>query len=139
MAVLALGGEFAGGGGEDFGVRVDINGGGCGGHEGHVVEGSEEDAAVEGVEVEESLEFEIGGGSGFAAISGRFCGESVFGACAKLDHVPGKMVRANFGGDAVVEAPGKRDHAFECGGREDVFERGAHGGQGKRIASKRAA
>jgi hypothetical protein len=47
MSVL-LGGEF-GGGGEDFGVGVDVGFGGGGGDEGHIVEGGEEDAAVEGV------------------------------------------------------------------------------------------
>ena len=102
-----------GGGGEDFGVRVDVGGGGSGGHEGHVVEGSEEDAAVEGVKVEEALEFEIGGSGGFAAVARRLCGESVFGAGAELDDVPRKMVRTDFGGDAIVEALGERDHVFE--------------------------
>jgi len=42
------------------------------GHEGHVVERREEDAAVEGVEVEEAFEFEIGGSGGFAAVAGGF-------------------------------------------------------------------
>jgi len=31
-------------------------------------------------------------------------------------------------GDAIGEAFGERDHAFERGGREDVLERGSHGG-----------
>src|SRR5216684_535239 len=98
MSILRRG-EFSGGGGEKFGVGVDVGGGGGGGHEGHVVEGSEEDAAVEGVEMEEAFafEFEIGGSGGFAAVAPRFCGEG------------------------VVEALGERDHAFERGGREDVF------------------
>src|SRR6266403_704040 len=117
MSVL-LGGQFAGGGGEKFGVGVDVGFSGGRRHEGHVVEGGEEDAAVEGVEVEEALEFEIGGSGGFAAVARRFRSESVFGTGAELDHVPGKVVRANFGGDAVVEALGERDHAFKCGGRK---------------------
>src|SRR5216683_7287537 len=112
MSILRRG-EFSGGGGEKFGVGVDVGGGGGGGHEGHVVEGSEEDAAVEGVEMEEAFEFEIGGSGGFAAVAPRFCGEGVFGAGAELDHVPRKMMRADFCGDAVVEALGERDHAFE--------------------------
>ena len=33
---------------EDFGVAIDVGGGGGGGHEGHVVERSEQDAAVQG-------------------------------------------------------------------------------------------
>src|SRR5882762_3513907 len=45
MSVL-LGGEFGSGGGEDFGVGVDVGVGGGGAHKGHVVEGGEEDAAV---------------------------------------------------------------------------------------------
>ncbi len=48
-------------------MGVDVGFGGGGAHEGHVVERREEDAAVEGVEVEEALEFEIGQGGGFAA------------------------------------------------------------------------
>ena len=127
MSVL-LGGEFAGGGGEDFGVGVDVGFSGGGGHEGHIVEGGEEDAAVEGVEVEKTLEFEIGGSGGFAAVVRRFCGEGVFGAGAELDYVPGKMVRANFGGHAIVEVLGERDHAFERLRSEDMFERGSHRG-----------
>src|SRR6266478_5770247 len=114
MSVL-LGGEFGGGGGEDFGVGVDIGFGGSGGHEGHVVERSEEDAAVEGAKVEETLEFEIGSSSGFAAIARRLCSEGVFGAGTELDHVPGKTVGANFIDDAVVEAFGQRNHTFERG------------------------
>ena len=117
-----------GGGGEEFCVGVDVGGGGGRAHESHVMERGEKDAAVESIEVEEAFEFEIGGGGGFAAVAGRFCGEGVFGACDKLDYVPGKMVRADFGGHAIVEALGKRDHAFECGRGEDVFEGGAHGG-----------
>src|SRR5713226_3463223 len=103
MSVL-LGREFMGGGGEDFGVGVDVGFGGGGGHEGHVVEGGKEDAAVERVEVEEAFEFEVGGSGGFAAAARRFRGESILGAGAELDDVPGKMVGANFVGDAVVEA-----------------------------------
>ena len=95
-----------GGGGEKFGVGVDVCFRGGGGNEGHVVEGREEDAAVEGVEVEEAFEFEIGGSGGFAAVARRFRGEGVFGAGAELDHIPGKMVGTDFGGDAVVEALG---------------------------------
>src|SRR5216684_3299342 len=138
MSVL-LGSEFVGGGGEDFGVDVDVDFGGGGRHEGHVVEGSEQDAAVESVEVEEALEFEVGGSGGFAPVAGRFGGESVFGAGAELDDVPRKMVRANFTGDAVVKALCERNHAFECGGREDVFESGAHGGQRERVTGERTA
>src|SRR5258708_39967748 len=126
MSVL-LGREFMGGGGEDFGVGVDVGFGGGGGHEGHVVEGGEEDAAVEGVEVEEALEFGIGGSSGLGAVARRLGGEGVFGASAELDDVPGKMVHANFIGDTVVETLGERNHMLECGGREDVFECSAHG------------
>src|ERR1700675_1992155 len=105
MSVL-LGSEFGGGGGEDFVVGVDVRFGGGGGHEGHVVEGGEEDAAIEGVEVEEALEFEVGGSSGVAAVARRFCRESVFGTGAELDDVPGKIEGANFIGDAVVETFG---------------------------------
>src|SRR5258708_37212672 len=94
MSVL-LGREFMGGGGEDFGVGADVGFGGGGGHEGHVVEGSEEDAAIEGVKMEEAFEFEVGGSGGFATVARRVCGEGVFGAGAELDYVSRKMGRAN--------------------------------------------
>ena len=61
-------------------MDVDVGFGGGRGHEGHVVEGGEKDAAVESVEVEEALEFEIGGSGGFAALARRFCRKRVFGA-----------------------------------------------------------
>ena len=38
------------------------------------------------------------------------------------------QLRDEIFGDAVSEALGERDHAFECGGREDVLECDAHGG-----------
>ncbi len=41
-----LRGEFTGGGGEDFGVGVDVGCGGGGAHERHIVERGEEDSAV---------------------------------------------------------------------------------------------
>ena len=115
-----------GGGGEDFGVGVDVGFGGGGGHEGHVVERREEDAAVEGVEVEEAFEFEIGGSGGFAAVARRFCGESIFGAGAEADCIPGEAGGAEIFRDTIGEALGKGDHTFEDRGREDVFERGTH-------------
>src|SRR5580693_3554239 len=88
--------------------------------------------------MEEALEFEVGGSGGFAAVTRGLGDEGVFGAGPKSDYVPGKMVRANFVGDSVVEALGERDHAFECGGREDVFERGPHGRKRERVAGERA-
>ena len=126
MSVL-LGSEFAGGGGEDFRVGVDVGFGGGGGQEGHVVERREEDAAVEGVEVEEAFEFEIGGSGGFAAVAGRFRSEGVFGTGAEADDVPGEAGGAEIFRDTIGEALGEGDHTFEDGGREDVFERGTHG------------
>src|SRR5712664_2221233 len=134
-----LGSEFSGGGGEDFGVGVDVGFGGGGRHERHVVEGGEEDAAVEGVEVEEALEFEIGGSGGFAAVARRFRSESVFGAGAETDDVPGESGSSNVFGDAIGKALGERDHAFERGGREDVLERGTHSGQRECIACQGSA
>src|SRR5467141_3367885 len=127
MSVL-LGGQFAGGGGEEIAVGVDVGFSGGGGHEGHVVERREEDAAVEGVEVEEAFEFEIGSSGGFAAVAGRFCGESIFGAGAEADYIPGEAGGAEIFRDTIGEALGERDHAYECDGREDVFEGDAHGG-----------
>src|SRR5207245_455358 len=120
--------EFCSGGGEDFGVGHDIGFGGGGGHEGHVVERSEEDAAIEGVEVEEAFEVEVGGSGGVAAVSGRLGGESVLRTGTQLDHMPGKTVGTDFGSDAIVDTLRERDHAFERGGCKDVFESGAHGG-----------
>src|SRR5258708_37749308 len=59
--------EFEGGGGEDFGVGVDVGIGGGGRHEGHVGERWEEDAAGEGVEGEEAFELVVGGRGGLGS------------------------------------------------------------------------
>src|SRR2546429_9581441 len=88
MSVL-LGSEFAGGGGEDFRVGVDVGFGGGGAHEGHVVERREEGAAVEGVEGEEAFEFEIGGSGGFAAVGGGVRSEGGFGTGAEGGDISG--------------------------------------------------
>jgi len=79
---VALGGEFADGGGEGAGVSRDIVGGGDRGDECHVVEWREEDAAIESVEVHEALELEIGGGRCFATVAWRMRMEEIFGAAA---------------------------------------------------------
>src|SRR2546423_6789914 len=88
MSVL-LGSEFAGGGGEDFRVGVDVGFGGGGGHEGHVVERRGEDAAVEGVGGEGAVEFEIGGRGGVAARGGGVSRGGVFGTGALVGGVSG--------------------------------------------------
>ena len=116
------------GGGEDFGVGVDVGFGGGRGHEGHVVEGREEDATVEGVEVEEALELEVGGGRRLAAVARRFRSESVFGAGAEANDVPEEAGGPNVFGSAIGETFGEGDHALERSGCEDMFECSAHGG-----------
>ena len=131
-----LRGEFTGGGGEVFCVQVDVGFAGGGTHQRHVVERREEHAAVERVEMEETLEFEIGGSSGFAAIARRFLAKRVFSAAAEAGDVPGERCGANVFRDAIVEALGERNHVFECGGRKNVFERGAHRCQRERVAAK---
>jgi hypothetical protein len=70
------------------------------------VERGKQDAAVEGVEVQESFEFEVGAGGGFAAVAGRFRSESIFGAGAETDYIPGEAGGTEIFGDAVSEALG---------------------------------
>lgn len=84
------GGEFADGFGEDLGVQVHVGFGGGRAHQCHVVKGRKQDAAVEGVEVEEALELEIAGGRGLAAVARSGIAEGVFGAAAELLDVPGE-------------------------------------------------
>jgi hypothetical protein len=45
-ATVLLGGEFVGGFGEDFAMKVDVGLGGGRAHEGHIVKWCEEDAAI---------------------------------------------------------------------------------------------
>ena len=111
--VGSLRSEFAGGFGEDFCVEVDVGVGGGGAHEGHVVEGSEKDAAIEGVKMEKALEFKVGGGGGFATVARRLCSEGVFRAGTKSSHVPGKTGGADLRGYAIRETVGKRNHVRE--------------------------
>lgn len=95
-----------GGFGEDFCVQVDVGFGGGGAHESHVVEGGEEDAAVEGVEVEQAFELEVGGSGGLAAVARGLRSEGVFGACAEARDVPGEAARADLSRNGVSEAVG---------------------------------
>src|SRR5690348_11449945 len=111
--VKSLRSEFAGGFGEDFCVEVDVGFGGGWAHEGHVVEGSEKDAAIEGVKMEKALEFEVGGGGRFATVARRLCGEGVFGAGAESSHVPGKIGGADLRGNTIRETVGERNHVRE--------------------------
>ena len=67
--------------------------------------------------MEEALEFEVGGGGGFGAVARRFCGESVFGAGAQTNDVPGEMGIADSSCDAAGEAFGEREHVGEGSGR----------------------
>ena len=101
---------------EDVRVEVYVGSGCSGRHEGHVVEWSEQDAAIEGVEMHESLEFEIGGGRGFSAIARRMRAEKILGAAAKPRDVPGKTGGGDGGGKSVGEALRQRNHVPECGG-----------------------
>src|SRR5258707_15641062 len=71
--------EFEGGGGEDFGVGVDVGIGGGGRHEGHGVERGGGGGAVGGGEVGEGVEVEVGGSGGGAAGARGVCGEGGFG------------------------------------------------------------
>src|SRR5689334_16368749 len=61
--------ELGQGDGEDVGVRVHVRLGGGGAHQGHVVEGRHQDAAVGQVQVEEVLQLRVGdlGGGGAGA------------------------------------------------------------------------
>src|SRR5580704_10822267 len=65
-------------GSEDPSVFIDVRGSGGRGHESHVVERGEEDAAIEGVEMHEPFEFEISVSSGFAAIARRMRMKEIF-------------------------------------------------------------
>lgn len=93
------------------------------------MEGSEQDASIQSVEVHEAFEFEIGGGCAFPTVARRLRMEEIFGAAAKTRDVPGKTGSGDGSGNAIGEAFGKLNHVFEGGRREHVLERGAHGGK----------
>src|SRR5437667_5903255 len=68
---------------EDAGVVVNISLVGRGRHERHVVERSEQNTAVHGVEMHEALEFEIHGLMGLRAVVRAFGGKEVLGATSQ--------------------------------------------------------
>lgn len=132
-------GQFADRGSEDAGVEIDVRGGGGGRHERHVVERGEEDAAIERVEMHEALELEIGCGCGFSAVARRKRMEEIFCAASETRDAPGEACLSDGGRDSIGEPLGERDHVLEGCWSEHVLERGAHGGERKRVAGKRAA
>jgi len=93
---------------------------------GHVVEGGEKDAAVENVEVEEALEFESA-----ARRIRRRCAKVSKQRCIRRGH-RGNTSRetggSNMFGDAIGGSVWRAGYAFRTRRREDVLERGSHGG-----------
>ena len=103
------------------------------------MEWRQENAAIQGVKMKETLQLKIRRRGGFAAIARRLGGESIFGAGAGLLDVPGEVRGADVFGYAVGEALGQRNHFCKGAGSQDVLKRGAHGGQRERVPGQRAA
>ncbi len=74
---------------EDFRVAIDIFGFGLRAHESHVVERSEENAAIHRVEMKETFQFEIHGVVGVGAVARRLLSEEILCATAEARNMPG--------------------------------------------------
>ena len=55
-------------------MEIHVAFGGGGAHQRHVVKGREQDAAVEGVQMQKAFQLKIGGGGGLGAVAGRTAG-----------------------------------------------------------------
>ena len=121
-------GELANGGFEDASVEIDVGVSGGGRHERHIVEWSEQNTAIERVEMHVALEIEIGGGSGFSAAARRVRTEKIFGAAAQARYVPRKIYHLDRVGYTLCKSLRERNHVSECMRRKNVFECGAHRG-----------
>ena len=123
------GGELARSRFEDAGVKINIGFSGCRGHERHIVEGCEQYATIEGVEMHKTLELEVGCSGSLAASAGRKRTEKIFGAAAKSRDVPGETRGCDCLRYAIRESLGERNHVREGLGREDVLQGSVHGGE----------
>src|SRR5882762_11979427 len=68
---------------EDFGVLLDVRLGGGGRHQSHIVERRKENAAIHGVQVHETLEFEIHGVVGLGAVARAMRRKKILGAATE--------------------------------------------------------
>ena len=99
--------------GEDLRVAVHVGLGRRRAHQRHVVEGRQQDAAVERVEVHVAVELGVARGRGPCAVPRHVGPEEVLGAAAEPGHVPGRAVLVDHRLHALGEALAECDHALE--------------------------
>jgi hypothetical protein len=99
---------------EHGGVQVDIVHGVVGRHEGHVVEGGQQDPPVDRPQVHEGVEVVVDGGSSSRTVARRRA-EPVLGASAKLLHRPRKAELVDGGLHAGSPGRGHGHHDREVG------------------------
>src|ERR1700751_6246732 len=80
--------ELANGGFKDASVEIDVGLGCVRRHERHIVEGREQNAAIERVEMHEALQIKIGRGSGFFALARRVRTKKILAAAAPGGYLP---------------------------------------------------
>jgi len=120
-------------------VEIDVGFGCVRRHERHIVEGREQNAAIERIEMHEALEIKVGRGSGFCAIARRVRAEEILGAAAEARCVPWQARGVDSVGDAFCKSLRERNHTGERLRRKNVFERRADCGERESISCEGAA
>ncbi len=120
-------------------MQVDIPHPRIGREEGHGVKGSQQDPAIQQVEVDESVEEAILRRHRVAAVPRRSRDEPVLHARARTDDGPRRPMHVDRASDAAFKRLGERYHAPVGPRRDDVGEGGSHRRERKRVARKRSA
>ena len=103
------------------------------------MEGREKNSAVHGIQMHETLEFEVHRIVRFAAVLGLIRSKEIFGPAAQTRYAPRNAEVVDYFLDAGGPSFGDRDHAIEGLFRQNFRKGGAHGRQRKRVAREGSA
>lgn len=104
----------------------------------HVVEGSEQHAAVQHVKVNIGLQREVTSLVSLAAVSRRSVPEEILGSGSNPGNVPGELGLLDGGLDSFLKSLRQLGHVFVVRFGHGVLEGGLHRRKGRRIASQSA-
>src|SRR6266566_1551678 len=108
-------------------------------HERHVVERRQEDAAIQGIEMDQPVQLGVATGRGLAPVPRSLGPEEILDPAAETRDVPRQAVPLDRTGDTRFEARAEGDHALERVVGENLAERGTHRSKRQDVRGNRAA
>src|SRR6266576_2870717 len=124
---------------EDRRMEIHISFGRRRRHERHVVEGRQEDAAVQRVEMDQPVELRVAPRGGLTSAARTVGTEEILDTAAETGDVPGQAVPFDRTCDTSLEPFAERDHSSESVVGENLAERGSHRSQREDVCGDRAA